>query len=363
MMLSPALGTVYRKERAPGSDSGRDAIGSIGYAESPSASGLSYMPSPPPHDEESAVDQGQQESVIARQLTGALYCLSCGYNLHGLSIRSSCPECGVPVRATILGIVDPHAEELAPLTHPRLTAIGLLMWSFGGIIAALMVWFQRGVEVLRDMGMSTWVPGFFAWIGIAGVIVSMIGAASMIRPHRSVTRFEAIRCSLGVSFYAALFFVYHAIYLGHDIVAPSPLLAPGGEAFGRSVLRVASFILIAGIVWGVRPAAVGLAVRSVIVRTGRVDRQSLLAVLASLGIATLGDLLLIVSEFVPVTVADVISIISVVIIALGSVLFTVGMANICHDTVRLYPVIVRPGVGLGDIFETNRQKSRRSKGI
>jgi hypothetical protein len=123
------------------------------------------------------------------------------------------------------------------------------------------------------------------------------------------------------------------------------------------------FVLVSGIVLGIRPAAVGLAVRSVIVRTGRVDRQSMIALLASLGIATLGDLLSIVANQMPMASRDVLEIISVVIISLGSVLFTVGMINICTDTVRLYPVIRRPGVGLGDIFETNRQKSQRTGGI
>ncbi len=269
----------------------------------------------------------------------------------------------MPVRATILGIVDPHADELTPLRFPRVTAIGLNLWSMGAMTAVVMVWMMRGTEVLRDLGISTWIPGVFAWIGLAGLIGSMFGAMTMIRPHAAITRAEAIRSSLGVSAYIALIFVYEAIYLGHDVVSPSPLFAPGGDAIGRSVLRIAIFVLVACIVLGLRPAAVGLAVRSVIVRTGRVDRQSMLAVLASLGIATVGDLISITAQFMPISVHDILEIISIVIISLGSVLFTVGMINICVDTIRLYPVLVRPGVGLSDIFETNRQKARRTEGI
>lgn len=316
-----------------------------------------------PQGDQSGSERPRSDAVLARQLTGQLYCLSCGYNLDGLSIRSECPECGVPVRATILGIVDPHADELTPLSFPRVTAIGLNLWSMGAMTAVVMVWMMRGTEVLRDLGISTWIPGVFAWIGLAGLIGSMFGAMTMIRPHTAITRAEAIRSSLGVSAYIALIFVYEAIYLGHDVVSPSPLFAPGGDAIGRSVLRIAIFVLVACIVLGLRPAAVGLAVRSVIVRTGRVDRQSMLAVLASLGIATVGDLISITAQFMPISVHDILEIISIVIISLGSVLFTVGMINICVDTIRLYPVLVRPGVGLSDIFETNRQKARRTEGI
>jgi hypothetical protein len=308
---------------------------------------------PNPHTED---DIG---SVIARQLTGELYCIGCGYNLHGLSIRSNCSECGMPVRATILGIVDPHADELVPLFAPKVTAIGLNAWSFGALGAVLVIWISRAAEVMTDVLGTSWGFRSAAWMGMTLLLISMMGALTMIRPHRGVLRSEAIRSALGVSLYGPLLFVYFTIYYSVDSTSPSPLLSPGDSALQRSVLRIVMFLLVAGIVWGLRPRAIGLAVRSVVVRTGRVDRQSLLAVLASLAIAGLGDLIHVVSFFISFGIDDVLSIVAVVVISLGSVLFTAGMVNICIDTVRLFPVLIRPGVGLSDIFETNRQRSER----
>ncbi len=318
------------------------------------------MDQPTQDDKDTQVAPSDDGSTIARQLTGELYCINCGYNLRGLSIRAKCSECGVPVRATILGIVDPCADELVPLSAPRVVAIGLNAWSFGAIVAAAMVWVLRGSEVLNDMLGTVWPLSFVPWIGIGGLVVSMLGSATMIRPHRKVPRVEVIRSALAVSLYAPLIYIYSAIYLWYDGAVPSPLLDPGESSLSRSILRVMLFLCVAGIVWGLRKQAVGLAVRSVVVRTGRVDRQSLMAVLASLGIAALGDLIHIASTFIAFGFEDVLSIISVVVIALGSVLFSVGLVNICIDTLRLYPILVRPGVGLSDIFETNRQKSKRT---
>ncbi len=298
-------------------------------------------------------------AAIARRLTGELFCIGCNYNLHGLSIRSKCPECGIPVRATILGIVDPQADELVPLSAPKLTAIGVNVWSMGATVAVLAIWVLRSAEMLRDVTGSSWTPRFVSWIGVGGLMISMVGAMSLIRTHPAVGRLEAIRSALSVAMYAPLIYVYSTIYHGFDFSSPSPVLDPGSSAVDRSILRVLMFMLIAGIIWGLRPQAVSLAVRSVVVRTGRVDRQSLYAVLASLGIATIGDFIQIFGSFVSVGIDDLLSIIAVVVISLGSVLFTVGMINICIDCIRLYPVLVRPGVGLSDIFETNRQKSRR----
>jgi len=314
---------------------------------------------------ENAVDSDTkgEDVVIARQLTGELYCIGCNYDLRGLSIRSDCPECGIPVRATILGIVDPLADELVPLTKPKLTAIGLNAWSMGALVAVMMIWVLRIAEVMREYTSSSWTPRFIPWIGIVALVISMIGGVSMIRIHRKITRFEAIRAALAIALYAPMITVYTAIYSSQDFITPSPLLNPGASTLDRSIMRVLLFVFVAGVIWGLRPSAVGLAVRSVVVRTGRVDRQSLYAVLASLGIAAIGDLIQIFNEFVSVGFNDVLSIVSVVVISLGSVLFTVGMINICIDTIRLYPVLVRPGVGLHDIFETNQQKNRRTESL
>ena len=311
------------------------------------------------HDIPASLHKPDTGEAIARQLTGQLHCIGCGYNLHGLSIRSNCSECGIPVRATILGIVDPHADELIPLFKPRLTAIGLNLWSIGAMIAVLMVWVMRTAEVLREFAGIAWTPALAQWIGLGGLMLSMIGAITLIRPHRQISRMEAIRTALGVSMYVPLMIVYNAIYLGYDAISPSPMLDPGSSAIERSVLRIAIFVLVAAIIWSTRPQAVGLAVRSVVVRTGRVDRQSLMAVLASLGVAAVGDVIHVLGSLVSFGFDDVLSIVAIVVIALGSALFTAGMANICLDTLRLYPILKRPGVGLSDIFETNQQKSQR----
>jgi hypothetical protein len=296
------------------------------------------------------------EAVIARQLTGELYCIGCGYNLRGLSIRSNCSECGIPVRATILGIVDPHADELSPLIAPRMTAIGLNAWSYGAMIAVAMIWVLRISDLIENVTGSGWSMALIPWIGIGGLAVSMLGGLTMIRPHRMVGRLEAVRSAMSVSLYGPLIFVYLTLYHQEQSANPSQFFQ---LSLNGAALRVVMFLLIAGIIWGLRPQAVGLAIRSVVVRTGRVDRQSLVAVLTALGIAAVGDVIMIASLFFGPGIGDVLTITSFVVIVLGSVLFSVGLINICIDTARLYPILVRPGVGLGDIFETNQQKSRR----
>ena len=298
--------------------------------------------------------------TIARQLTGELICIGCGYNLRGLSIRSMCPECGMSIRATLLGIVDPRAEELEELGFPGLVANGLVMWSGGALLGCVAVWMLRIDEIVRaktslDVGVGGWV----SLIGVIGLVLSGIGALVLIRPHRRVGRWVSIRAAIGVSAYIPVVMMYWVLYHGVDGAATMPLVNPGDQTIERSMLRLGMFVGVAVIVVGVRPNALMLAMRSVIVRTGRVDRQSMYAVLASFGVAAVGDVLNVAGGLASGVVGDLVVQTHVVLVALGSVLITLGMINIVIDTVRLRPVLKHQGVGLTDVFETNRQKMAR----
>jgi hypothetical protein len=128
----------------------------------------------------------------------------------------------------------------------------------------------------------------------------------------------------------------------------------------RSMLRLMMFFCVAIILWGLRPNAVSLAIRSVVVRTGRIDRQSMMAVLASFGVAAVGDAMFILGVFIGGGLGDGLKTLQIVFVSLGSVLLTAGLVNVVIDTLRLYPVIVHTGVGLSDILETNTEKEQRS---
>ena len=312
--------------------------------------------------------------TLARRLTGELICIGCGYNLRGLSIREVCPECGMSIRATLLGIVDPKAEELDDLSSPRIVGNGIVLWSVGALVACLAVWVLRIDELVRaktavDIGLGGWV----SWVGLIGLIGSGIGAMTLIKPYKSWARggrLMTIRAAIGVSAYVPLVMIYSVIYRGFDMASPMPLVSPGAQHLDRSILRLGMFVAVCVIVCGVRPNALKLAMRSVIVRTGRVDRQSMYALLASFAVAAVGDVFHIAGSLslsgsvqgVGGMVGDLLVQLHVVLVAVGSVLITLGIVNIVIDTVRLRPVLVHQGVGLSDVFETNRQKTARQDG-
>jgi hypothetical protein len=91
-----------------------------------------------------------------------------------------------------------------------------------------------------------------------------------------------------------------------------------------------------------------------------VDRQSLMALLASFGVAAVGDAMHVAAALWGGGAADLVATLGTVLVAVGSVLIGVGVTNMVLDARRLWPVIVRPGVGLVDVLEDNDRRDRRS---
>jgi hypothetical protein len=68
-----------------------------------------------------------QQSPIAEDLSKMniaihLPCARCGYDLRGMGAHGDCPECGEPIRLTIIETIDPASRRLSPIQHP--TAVG-----------------------------------------------------------------------------------------------------------------------------------------------------------------------------------------------------------------------------------------------
>lgn len=313
-------------------------------------------------DDADAPRRGTEEIAIARDLTGDLLCARCRYNLQGLSIRALCPECRMPVRATILAVVDPRAAELAPVRAPRTTALALIVWSVGAVFSAMCVWWLRIAEIGRGIEAFElpiwWAPD----LGVIALVVSALGGIAIIRPFQVTPSGATLRAALAIGMYVPLAIVYWEIYGQHDALSPDPFFERGGIEPARVALRLAAAVLISIIVLGLRPNLRTLSDRSVLMRTGRVDRQNATALIAALAVASVGDVLHLVTIGTTGWLLEVFFTVRVVLIAVGSVLFTIGLWHIMLDTIRLYPVIVAPGVGLADILQTNEARDRAGDG-
>ena len=301
------------------------------------------------HHASSAGDPGG----LGTTLSGKLVCFRCKYDLVGLSVRSVCPECGTPIHATLLAVVDPHARELRPLTRPWLTAIGMMVWALGAVGAVLVLWWMRGrMMIAGDIAAfdSQWIAAM-GRAGIYSMVLSGLGALVLIRPHDAVPKAWKRMAILGVLLYIPLIALnwYVLMRLDPIIGSPYPPERIVSVLFDRTLPRVGASLVLAAIIVLLRPCARMLAARSLVMRTGRVDRQTMFALIATIGLWTLGDLAYVLAPFSPDALEQGFLVTGMMFIGAGSLLFTIGLGLLVVDVARLCPVLIEPAPAIGDV--------------
>ncbi|MEM7756123.1 MAG: hypothetical protein AAF297_10870 [Planctomycetota bacterium] len=290
-------------------------------------------------------------SSLVRELTGELKCAHCSYDLKGISIRDVCPECGLAVRATILAVVDPRAGELRPVVMPWVTGTALLVAPVLCLAAVVCVWVLRLSGLVPGLGgpfleLEALIPAS-TWLYFAAAFSTL----ALVRPVKGLAAVEQLRALGGFFAMVGVGFAHTQVMVRVDL-SPMALTSSSLAALDpeRSVWRLVLGAFGALAILGLRPNAVRLAYRSVVMRTGRVDRQPLLALVAALGVAAAGDLLAVVCAGTTGSTRDIAGWIGLVLVVVGSFLFTIGLWGIVVDTWRVRKELIRPTVGLADIM-------------
>ena len=300
--------------------------------------------------------RARESRDIARELTGDLLCARCGYNLRGLSILGVCAECGLPVKATILAAIDPLADEIREIKHPLVVQWGVILWGLGAFVASVTLWLIRSTEFLDRLGLDAAFPLWLPQVAVGSVLVSGLGSLVLVHPHDGIRRRDSLRALLGAACYLPLVLAMWAILANVDAGAAAVYARIGDIPPERSILRLVAGASIVGIALLLRPNALRLALRSVLVRTGRVDRQPMTALAAAAGLAMVGDLLHLLVPYAPGGSGDLVFVAGVAAIAAGSLLLTVGLLSLLLDVWRIRPLIAAPGIGLVDIFDEKRKQ-------
>lgn len=304
---------------------------------------------------EDGAESGADEGIalgppLDRALLGSLPCISCGYDLKGISIRGVCPECGTAVRAAILYQVDPQAEEFQPMLMPRLTARAIVVWSTSGLVAALALWWVRLGEVMQTgLGWSFpmhWAPVIAMGLGA----LSGLAVIPLLRPSRGSTWWHVAAAVVGGLAYIPMLAALWKIQL-LDVVSPRPYTQYNSVLPQRELWRLVMDASIVIVFLGLRPNLREMVRRSLAMRTGRVDRQTLLAMVGAVGIASVGDCLRLIAWQQAPDTSETLQGIGSLLVMLGSLFLTLGMVTAAIDGWRISRVIRMPAVTLRHILE------------
>lgn len=253
------------------------------------------------------------------------------------------------MRATILAAVDPYANLLRPIRWRRLVALGLLAWGIGGLAAALGIWALRLNELL-SLGIDP-----RASIGLVrGVIVclgmSAAGALAFVRPHSGLSARHVAAAAAGCAAYAGLAWVSWRIHAVHDVWSAGPYLRGDSPDPERALLRLLFAALLLVVLLGLRPNARVLAARSLLLREGRVDRQTILAMAAAVLVGSAGDGLHLLASALPHAATSYVLAAGTILIAVSSMFLTLGLVGIVIDAWRIARVVLEPAPSYTHVF-------------
>lgn len=231
----------------------------------------------------------------------------------------------------------------------------MVVWAVAALGAAIAAWVPRVIEVLSATGNAVRTPAWSVYAVVGCVAVSGFGAIALVRPHARMPQKNGWLALLACLLYIPLAMVLFHIATQFDARNPRPYLGVGVDV-ARPAWRLSADCLLIAIIIGLRPSARMLAARSFVLRTGRVDRQTMLAMVAAVGVCVLGDLLALAVGYSSGTTQgpgaatmDVLRMASTLCVGVGSLLVTLGLGSVVIDVVRLVPVIAAPPLALADI--------------
>lgn len=293
--------------------------------------------------------QGASGGQLDRLLTGSLPCVRCGYDLRGLSIRGVCPECGTPLRTTILYRVDPEADAFKPIRFPKLVAASLVVWPSASLLAILSLWMPRIAELLRSFGLPVEAAAIpFSEIAIGASIVAAIALLGLIRPTGTLAWWKSWCLLVGVLSYIPITVALWNMAL-IDRSYPNPFLEyTRGDRWSWRLLLGAGMV---GVFLGFRPVARDLVHRCLALRTGRVDRQTLLTMVVATVVAGLGDLIRVSGVNIPGMGGEALEILSTILILVGSGFVTIGMVACIVDGWRIGESVLLPSPSPRSVIE------------
>jgi hypothetical protein len=129
-----------------------------------------------------------------------------------------------------------------------------------------------------------------------------------------------------------------------------PYFTGDGMLTDRVWMRLAMGALMVAALFCLRPNARLLAARSLLLRMGRVDRQTMRAMALAVGVGMLGDVLHLAGPWLPGSTVRIAESLGDFLIAVGAMLFTIGLVGVLLDVLRVAPVLLRPPLSISRLL-------------
>ena len=272
-------------------------------------------------------------------------CARCGYDLRGLQADGDCPECGEPIRLTIIETIDPASRRLAPMHQPRIIGNAVT-----GVVASFTISFVLAIIALLIYAPETLpVPLFLRVFPISAVVWASAGFGFLsflflIPMMKMCQRQELVGCKGGI------------LLTGFGVLVWSTSLLFIVLFFFRSFLELESYsmlfdtfipVISAGLVFsGFRKLIPRLGLRSRAFRQAQGSRQRMNDLLAALVVVIVGRTLI---QTAPVN--SNLSILGLIIMIMSLSLILIGLGYLVHNTLWIRQALITPPPALNELLQ------------
>lgn len=272
-----------------------------------------------------------------------LRCAHCGYDLRGLRADGDCPECGEPIRLTIIETIDPASRRLAPISNPRI--IGN---SISGVVAAFFFSILLAVTALIihspiALPVPSQIRAFPSSSFIWGAIgIGLLAILMLVPIMKMCQRCELVGCRVGILFTFSGLFLWCLSLLGANV-----LLIQNTFEFPTIAMLfdICLPVISAGVVFsGFRKLIPRLGQRSRAFRQAQGSRQRMNDLLAVLVVIIVGRTFLAISP-----VDSNLAILGLILMVISISFILIGLVYVLRNTLWIRNALVTPPPALDEL--------------
>ena len=273
-----------------------------------------------------------------------LPCSRCGYELRELLADGDCPECGEPIRLTVIDVVDPTSKRLTPIHNPRSVGnsiTGVVFFFFVAVFVAVLALLQEAPSTLPiPFFIRSFPTSGYVWLSSAAALISFVNLIPIIQMCR---KSFLIGCKQGI----ALIFLGLWMWAISMVLIATVVLNNLNNPIAVTMLFDTCLpVIAAGLVFsGFRRLVPRLGQRSRAFRQAQASRQRMNDLLAALVVILVGRLLIAISP------ADSNpSLLGLIVMVMSISLVVIGLGYLLRNTVWIRNALVSPPPALSDLL-------------
>jgi hypothetical protein len=285
------------------------------------------------------------EDLSQMVLAQSLPCVRCGYDLRNLQADGDCPECGEPIRLTIIETVDPATRRLSPIHDPKKignSLVGIVLFFF---LSTLLAVIALLIDAPNSLPVPQIVRGFPSSVIVWGATCFSLIAFLMLTPLiQMCQRKELIGCRAGILLTGSGLLLWALSMLFVNMLLLNGVVNDSGFVI---LFDTCLPVISAGLIFsGFRKLIPRLGQRSRAFRQAQGSRQRMNDLLAALVVIIVGRLFLVIS--IP---DSNMSFLGLIILVMSISLVVIGIGYLLRNTIWIRRALITPPPALTELLK------------